>query len=365
MTHTFFAPGRVNLIGEHLDYNGGAVLPAALNIGVKLTCTPRTDNVIELSSHTHPYAMQWNLADAISYNPSHQWCNYPLGIIQGLLADNTNITGWHLHYESNLPEGSGLSSSAAVEVVTAYALLTLNRQNINPVWLATFCKQVENEFIGVQCGIMDQYSISLGKQNNALLLDCATLTHQYIPFYLDEYRLLVMDTKKPRSLIHSKYNERKAECEEALKIIQASQPGVKHLCDASVSHLQLLHNDVLYKRAKHVITETLRVKESVKALKHNDLSTFGRLMNASHASLQTDYEVTGAELDALAISAQNTKGCLGARMTGAGFGGCAIAIVHHQYTGPFTAAVTAQYNRATGLNCEIYECLIGDGVKMI
>lgn len=361
----YFAPGRVNLIGEHLDYNGGLVMPAALTIGIKLTVTPLTGNYLVLRSVTHAFELRFDLADEIMYNKTYQWANYPLGVIAHLQKEGYTIPACELLYESNLPEGSGLSSSAAVEVVTAFALLQQQNVQVDLVWLANFCKQVENEFIGVQCGIMDQYSVALGKKDNALLLDCTRLHHQYIPFELGDYRLVVMDTLKPRSLIHSKYNERKAECEEALRILQGAKPELRNLCEASPVLIDLLTDETIRRRAKHVITENLRVKESTRVLEMNDLSTFGRLMNASHVSLRDDYEVSGPELDNLVETAQQIKGCLGARMTGAGFGGCAIAIVHSSMLEQFTAVVSSTYQSTVGHACNLFVTDIGDGVKMI
>lgn len=373
----YFAPGRINLIGEHLDYNGGLVLPAALTIGVKATLTMRNDDKIKLSSATHPFSLEINTTDEIVYDVANDWTNYPLGVIKYLRQEGYEIPACDIVYDSNMPEGSGLSSSAAVEVLTAFALLDLTssppwrRVGVGNtpltgdgplVWLANLCKQVENEFIGVNCGIMDQYSVALGKRDNAILIDCAELTHQYIPIDLEDYKLMVMNTNKPRKLVNSKYNERRAECEEALKKIQAWKPDVKHLCECSISDVYSLTDDVLQRRAKHVISEHLRVKESVKMLRFNDLSTFGRLMNASHNSLCDDYEVTGLELDTLAETAQEVKGCLGARMTGGGFSGCAIALVHSSAIPQFIDTVSARYLSVTGIACDIYESEIGDGV---
>jgi galactokinase len=361
MTKTYFAPGRVNLIGEHLDYNGGLVLPAALTIGITATYTKRTDDKIVLRSATHPFQKEFDLNDPIQFDAANDWTNYPLGIINQLKKEGHFVSGCEILFNSNLPEGSGLSSSAAVEVLTGYVLLSQTEQNINLPWLANLCRQVENNFIGVKCGIMDQFAVAMGKHDHAILLNCSTLEHNYVHFELNNYRLLVLDTKKPRSLIHSKYNERKSECDEALRILQATS-SIQHLADAPMSQLDLLKDPIIKKRARHVITESLRVKESIKALRFNDLSTFGRLMNASHASLKNDYEVTGKELDVLAEEAQLLKGCLGARMTGAGFGGCAIALVHHDSIAEFKHVLAFKYHAATGLNCEIYESQIGDGV---
>lgn len=359
----YFAPGRVNLIGEHLDYNGGLVLPAAISLGVKLNYQPRSDEQIIFRSATHPFTTSVNISDELEYAATQDWANYPIGIIHHLKAEGISLKGCELTYESNLPEGAGLSSSAAVEVITAFALLSQSQSRINKVWLANFCKEVENNFIGVKCGIMDQYAVALGKKDYALLIDCNELTHDYIPVELNDYRLVIMNTQKPRSLIHSKYNERKAECEEALKKIKSVKPETENLANASPVYLDIIGDELLRKRAKHVVTENLRVKESVKALRYNDLSTFGRLMNASHASLRDDYEVSGIELDTLVEEAQKTSGCLGARMTGAGFGGCAIAIVHETAIDAFTQKVSDKYNAVTGLQCRMYIAETADGVK--
>ncbi len=358
----FFAPGRVNLIGEHLDYNGGLVLPAAITLGITLTYTPGNDHRIILKSATHSFVKEISTDDEIEFNPGNDWTNYPLGIIEQLREENHAVPAGELFFESNLPEGAGLSSSAAIEVLTAFTLLSQTESNINRVWLANFCKQVENEFIGVQCGIMDQYAVALGKRDNAMLLDCAAFKHQYIPFELGDYRLVIMNTKKPRSLIHSKYNERRSECDEALKEIRNSKSDIQNLCDTEIIWLDILRDENLKRRARHVITEQLRVKEAVNVLRVNDLSAFGRLMNASHASLKNDYEVTGSELDTLVEAAQKIKGCLGARMTGAGFGGCAIAIVHSSAMENLKDIVSEEYFSKTGLSCEIYEAEIGSGV---
>jgi len=361
MTKTYFAPGRVNLIGEHLDYNGGLVLPAALTIGITAQFIKREDNKIILRSATHAFHKEIDLQDPLEYDPKNQWTNYPLGIVHQLKKEGHFIPGCEISYSSNLPEGSALSSSAAIEVLTAYVLLSQSESNINLPWLAGFCKQVENEFIGVQCGIMDQFAVALGKANHAILLNCSNLDYSYVHFELNNYSLLILDTKKPRSLIHSKYNERKSESDEALRILQTTS-SIQNLAEASIPQLELIKDEVIKKRARHVITESLRVKETVKSLRFNDLSTFGRLMNASHASLKNDYEVTGKELDVLAEEAQQLKGCLGARMTGGGFGGCAIALVHQDAIAEFKHILAFKYKAATGLNCEIYESQIGDGV---
>lgn len=361
----YFAPGRVNLIGEHLDYNGGLVLPAALTLGVELALLPRNDGKIQLSSPTHSHTLEIDVSDDIAFQTENDWCNYPLGIIAQMKKEGYAVPSCELIYNSNLPEASGLSSSAAIEIVTAFALLSQTTSRIDLVWLANFCKQVENEFIGVQCGIMDQYAVALGRQSHALLIDCAALKHDYIPFETGDYALLIMNTNKPRSLVLSKYNERKAECEEALRVIQTTTSDIKNLCEVVPHAIQQITDEIIYKRARHVVTENLRVKEAIKALQVNDLSTFGRLMNASHQSLAADYEVSGVELDTMVHAAQQVKGCLGARMTGAGFGGCAIALVHTTKMEELVNKVGEVYIKHTGLMASFYQTEIGDGVSAL
>lgn len=361
----YFAPGRINLIGEHLDYNGGWVLPAAIHLGITLTYTPRNDNQITLQSSGHTLRKEIYINDHIEFSADNGWTNYPLGVIEQLKNEGRSVQGCDLYFESNLPEGSGLSSSAAIEIVTAFGLLSQTESNIDLVWLANFCREVENNFIGVQCGVMDQYAVALGRKQHALLIDCHQIKHRYIPFETSDYRLMVMDTKKPRSLIHSKYNERKQECEEAYRLLKMSNSTTETLADIDMAWIDTLQNEVLKKRARHVVTEQLRVKEAEKILALNDLSTFGRLMNASHASLKNDYEVTSIELDTLAETAQQVKGCLGARMTGAGFGGCAIALVHASTVTNFIKTVSEKFLEVTGTNCQIYETEISNGVNQI
>jgi galactokinase len=361
----FFAPGRVNLIGEHLDYNGGLVLPAALTMGITATYVKRNDNRILLKSTSHELVKEIAADESIEFNTANDWTNYPLGVIEYLRRENFHLPACEISFSTTLPEGSGLSSSAAIEVLSAYMLLAQSGDSINPVWLANFCREVENDFIGVKCGIMDQYAVALGKKHHALLINCAALRHQYIHIELGDYRLVIMDTRKPRSLIKSKYNERKQQCEEALRLIRYAKHDIEHLADAGLLWLDVLADEQLKKRARHVITENLRVKQAVKVLEQNDLEAFGKLLNSSHESLKHDYEVTGPELDLLVETAQRVKGCLGARMTGAGFGGCAIALVHHSELEKFTKQVSEEYLTRTGITCAIYQSEIGDGVRNI
>ncbi len=365
MAISYFAPGRVNLIGEHLDYNGGPVMPAALTLGVKLTVEPREDDKLILRSSTHEQVFELSVQDELAYSTAMDWANYPLGVIATLKKMNVPVKGMALFFESDLPQGTGLSSSAAVEVVTAFALLQQAHIDMPLKDIALLCQRVENEYIGVQCGIMDQYAVALGKQDHALLLDCAKLEHQYVPVELDAYRLIIMNTNKPRSLIQSAYNERKQQCEDALAIIRQTKPELANLASADLRDLKLISDSVLYRRVRHVLCETARVRESMKALKYNDLFAFGKLMNASHASLKEDYEVTGPEQDAIAETAQHIQGCLGARMMGGGFGGCAIAIVEKGAVERFVQEVGDKYLAKTGYKASFYDCEIGDGVRIL
>ena len=364
----YFAPGRVNLIGEHIDYNGGLVMPIALNIGIKALYTKNDNNTISLTSSTHPDLIEFAVEDIpTKYESTSNWCNYPIGVLSTLQKQGLAISGFDLRFESNLPEGSGLSSSAAIEVLTAYILMNQAGIKINLPDLAVLCQKVENNFIGVKCGIMDQFAVANGKKDHAILLNCNTLDYEQIPFDLDSYALLVINSKKPRSLIKSAYNERKAESEAALKILidAGKLHDGQYLVDAEMEDLSIISDAIIRKRARHVVSENIRVKHATRALRMGDLYTFGRLMNASHQSLKEDYEVSGIELDTLAETAQNIDGCLGARMTGAGFGGCAIALVKNTSIGSFTRILSDRYHAVTKLQCEIYECKAEDGVRLL
>lgn len=357
----YFAPGRVNLIGEHLDYNGGLVMPCAIDLGISATVTNHSEGEIKFTSEAHANEFHFQISALPESQPKNEWSNYPLGIFKHLQNEGLNLPSIAISFASNLPEGSGLSSSAAIEVLTAYIVQDLLEIQIDRKRLAQFCQKVENEFIGVQCGIMDQFAVANGKKEHALLLDCNTLNFEHIPFELDNYSLLILNSKKPRSLIKSAYNERKASCDEALRIIQQHTP-IQNLAQAGMEHLSLLKDNEINQRARHVISEQLRVNLSKKMLENGDLFTFGKLMNASHASLKYDFEVSGFELDTLAETAQELPGCLGARMTGAGFGGCAIAIVKKESIPAFSEVVATSYSKATGTNCEVYETFASDGV---
>ena len=359
----FFAPGRVNLIGEHIDYNGGYVFPAALTIGITVLWRSNEKGTITLSSLNATGETQVAIEGNILFDKKDGWANYPKGVFQYLKKEGYTLKGGEMLFYSNLPDGAGLSSSAAIEVVTAYAMLSVTGvPAIDLVWLARLCQQVENEYVGVNCGIMDQFAVANGKKLHAILLDCETLSYEWVPFEMKDYSLVIMNTNKRRELAESKYNERRAECEKVLEILNTKNK-YKNLCQASLAEMnELIKDPVLRRRAKHVITENQRVLESVAVLKVGKLVEFGKLLNASHASLQSDYEVTGAELDAIVEAAQKENSCLGARMTGAGFGGCAIALVKKDEIPTFIDHVGTAYTQATGIEPSFYSSSIGDGV---
>lgn len=364
----YFSPGRVNLIGEHIDYNGGLVMPIAIDLGIEGIFKKRFDKNAFLLAVGHEKRINFpihRLPD--KYDQDSDWGNYPIGVIRAIQQSGVKMEGFDLFFSSTLPEGTGLSSSAAIEILTAYILLNEFGGKIDLPQLAVMCQQVENEFIGVKCGIMDQFAVANCKKDHALLLDCNTLKHEHIPFELDDYALLVINSRKPRSLIKSAYNERKTESDAAVSILRAK--GVlaegQYLVDATMESVASISDEVIRRRARHVVSEHLRVKHAANALRMGDLHTFGRLMTASHTSMKEDYEVTGLEMDTLAITARHIDGCLGARMTGGGFGGCAIALVRKNAIQSFTDILSRRYETVTGLQCEIYVTQACDGVRAI
>jgi len=366
--YTFFSPGRVNLIGEHIDYNGGFVFPGALTIGIYGTVRYRNDNLIRMRSKNIDGEIIINLEEALEYKEEDNWGNYPKGVIKELLNRGHKIKGMDILFYSNLPDGAGLSSSAALEVLTGYIMLYLENDNfVDRVELSKLCQQVENKFIGVSCGIMDQFSVALGKKHNAILLNCDSLYYEYVPLNLEDASLVIMNTNKRRELADSKYNERRAECEEALKLINNSKNSkLNNLCEASLEDAHnYIKDEVIKRRAIHVITENERVKTAVHMLQKGDLKVFGELMTKSHQSLKEDYEVTGFHLDTLVAEALKVEGCIGARMTGAGFGGCAIALVENTKVEEFKNTVSREYEKNTGIKPDFYVSNIGDGVHLV
>jgi galactokinase len=367
MQQTFFAPGRINLIGEHIDYNGGLVLPIAINLGIVAKVRFRKDSTINIESAQLKKGLHIDLETETYEKRAVLWQNYPLGVFEYFKKNDLPISAADISLSSNLPIGGGLSSSAALEVLISFIMLSAAKHKLlnEKTKIAQFCQQVENEFVGVKCGIMDQFAVAKGKAKQAMLLNCDTLQNEYIPFDLqNEYTLVLMNTNKKRELADSKYNERKAECDAALLEIQQHK-NIDYLCEADISDVEKLKNNILQKRAKHVVSENKRVKKAVLALKNKKLKQFGQLMNESHESLKKDYEVTGFELDFLVEICQKNEACIGARMTGAGFGGCAIALVQKENAAAFAQKVKQKYDEKTGLSLDVYETTACEGVREI
>lgn len=366
----YFSPGRVNLIGEHTDYNGGMVFPCAITIGTYAAIKPRKDRRLRLFSNNFREKGMIEISlDHLIYEEKDAWANYVKGVLAYIeQAGNSLPYGFDLLVEGNIPSSSGLSSSASLEVLIAVIAKDLYDLSLDPITLVQLCQKAENEFIGVNCGIMDQFIIAMGKAEHALALDTATLHYRHVPIVLGDYRIVIMNTNKPRELVDSKYNERRAECEASLKELQ-HKTAISHLCDLNVEQLatyrHLIQDELRYHRVRHAVSEHARVKEAMEALTQNELERFGKLMNASHQSLRDDYEVSGKELDALVSSAWKQAGVLGARMTGAGFGGCAIALVHEQALDHFMSEVGNEYLNEIGYPCAFYVAQVGDGAGRI
>ncbi len=364
-TIQFFSPGRVNIIGEHIDYNGGLVMPIAIAQGIKAEVQFRTDNIIEISSKQIAGTATFNLAKTKeTAQKNNEWTDYVLGVIHYLQRENKAIDGCNIEISSNLPLGSGLSSSAALEVLIAYLLQYKQKNNIDLTELALFCQRVENEFVGVNCGIMDQFAVANGQKGKAMCLDCDTLDCQQIPFELGEYCLVLMNSKQPRELAGSAYNIRRAQCEQALAIIQEQQ-AVENLCAAQISDLEFLKDEVIYKRAKHVISEQQRVLQSVEALKQGNIPLLGKLLTASHISLDKDYEVSSEGLNLLVNTSIEQDICLGARLTGAGFGGCCIALVKKDAVNSFQEKIAEVYFERYRMYPDFYITNAEDGVRSL
>jgi galactokinase len=362
----YFAPGRVNLIGEHTDYNGGHVFPCALTIGTYAVARKRNDKTLRFySMNFEKLGVIETSVEDLTKKKEDDWANYPKGVIWTMQEKGYSIDqGMDVLYFGNIPNASGLSSSASLEVLTGFILIKLFGLNINMIDLALMSQYTENKFIGVNCGIMDQFVIAMGKKNNAIFLDTADLSYEYAPLELGDAKIVIMNTNKKRGLGESKYNERRSECETALADLQ-KVVNIKSLGELSEeqfeAHKSAIKNPLYATRAKHAVYENQRTIKAVEALKNNDLTLFGLLMNASHTSLQYDYEVTGLELDTVVNAAWKQEGVIGARMTGAGFGGCAVSIVKSGSVDKFTRNVGKEYKEKIGYEASFYVVEIGDG----
>lgn len=370
----FSSPGRVNLIGEHTDYNGGFVFPAALTVSSTVIVRPRNDRKINLAATDLPDRVQASLDDLEKYKDL-KWGNYQLGVADELEKAGYTLVGCDMLFHDTVPLGAGLSSSAAIEVATALALVTLSNEaqginkEIDMVELALICQKAENNYVGVNCGIMDQFASAMGKVDHAIFLNCKTLDYKWVPLNLEGYKIVIANTNKKRSLADSKYNERRSECEKGLEILQTALAEASCLGDISYAqfqqHKELIEDKVIRKRVEHVIAENDRVLRSVEALKNNNISEFGQLMIASHNSLRDLYEVTGKELDTLVEEALKIDGVIGSRMTGAGFGGCTVSIVRDDSVDEFIEKVGKSYKEQIGYEASFYVSEVGDGGREI
>lgn len=351
------APGRVNLIGEHTDYNDGFVLPVAIDRAVYVAASARADDRVTLVAADFGERVGFVL-DRIERDPAHAWSNYPRGVAWVLQSRGLRLSGMDAAIHGDVPIGAGLSSSAALEVATAKAMQTLSGFILADVELALAAQEAENRFVGMQCGIMDQFISVLGRRDHALLIDCRSLEHRAVPMPAG-YKVVVADTMRRRGLVDSEYNRRRAQCEEGVRLLRQRLGGIAALRDVTPAQLEE-HREVLpeviYRRCRHVVRENERVLEAVAALGASDAATFGRLMLQSHASLRDDYEVSSPELDFLVDAALDIGGAVGARMTGAGFGGCIVSLVRQGAVGPFAEELQRRYSEWSGVVPEIYVC---------
>ncbi|HJP90383.1 MAG TPA: galactokinase [Pyrinomonadaceae bacterium] len=360
----FRAPGRVNLIGEHTDYNDGFVMPAAIDFFTWVKVSPLEQRNLQIYSENFGDEIEVDLDDP-NLAPRGHWSDYPIGVTVMLERAGHRLHGARLRIRGEVPIGSGLSSSAAIEVATACALVANSNLKIDARELALLCQRAENEFVGARVGIMDQFVSLFGQAQKALLLDCRSLDFRLLPLP-DNVRLLICNTMVKHELASSAYNERRAQCEAGVKHLAQFLPNVTALRDVTFAQLEQFGKDlpdVIYRRCRHVVTENARVLAAANALEHSDLHEFGRLMAESHQSLRDDYEVSCEELDLMVELARKIEGVYGARMTGGGFGGCTVNLVREENVEEFRAEVGRQYEQITRLKPEIYICSASNGAE--
>ena len=362
----YFAPGRVNMIGEHTDYNGGHVFPCALTIGTYAAVKKRTDRKLRFySMNFEKMGVVESSLDDLTPSDAAGWTNYPKGVMWAFAERGMKMDcGLDIVLNGNIPNGSGLSSSASLEVLTGFYLRDLFGFDVTNVDLALIGQYSENNFNGMNCGIMDQFASAMGKKDNTIFLDTADLSYQYAPLVLDGAKIIVTNSNVKHSLVNSAYNERRSECERALEELK-TVVDIKGLGDLSEEQFEAdkdaIKDDIRKKRAKHAVYENQRTIRAVEALKNNNLKEFGELMNASHVSLRDDYEVSCDEIDVLVEEAWKVDGVIGSRITGGGFGGCTVSIVKDEAVDTFKEKVGAAYKERVGKNADFYVVEIGDG----
>ena len=372
-TRTYFSPGRVNLIGEHIDYNGGMVLPVAISLGTYAVVAKRSDRLVRMISlNFEAQGIVSFSLDDIVYDAEKDWGNYPMGVFHTLSQMGYEAThGLDVLFYGDLPNGAGLSSSASIEVLTATIAKDFYGLTITPVEIARLCQISENQFNGVNCGIMDQFSIAMGKKDHAVLLNCDTLAYEHVPAAIGDYRIVIINTNKKRGLVDSAYNQRRKECESAFEALKHAYKGrpIKALCDLTpiefLSVSENLNDPSVYKRAYHAVVENYRTLKSKEALSEGNLIAFGEWMYSSHESLKHNFEVSCDELDVVVSICRTLRGVIGARMTGAGFGGCAIALVHSAHLQTVTQYIAEQYAKRTGLTASFYIAEISGGTHRV
>lgn len=366
---SFFAPGRVNLIGEHTDYNGGHVFPCALDLGTYLIGRKRSDNILNFySENMKDMGVITSSLDELTYDAEADWTNYPKGVIWAMKEDGYEIgTGMDILIYGNIPGGSGLSSSAALEVATAVAIRGLYQiPELSLVEIAKICQYSENNFNGCNCGIMDQFASAMGKKDHCIFLDTNDLTYQYVPLKLKDFKIVITNSKVKHSLVDSEYNKRRSECEAALTSLQKVVPATSlgGLTEAAFeTNHTIISDPVLIKRARHAVYENQRTIRAVKALNEGNILEFGQLMNESHRSLRDDYEVSCKEIDCLVELAWSLPDVIGSRITGGGFGGCTVSLVNTDGVDHFISYVGEQYQQQMGQQAEFYVIEIGDGAR--
>lgn len=366
------SPGRVNLIGDHIDYSGGLVMPMALDRGTRAVVFPRNDRVI--NGFSASFASQGVVSahlDDTGFDPAHGWFSYVLGVVDTAVAQGLEVpTGFDIYLLGNIPRGGGLSSSASVEMAAATALEELFGFGLSPTQWAVLAKDAENQYVGVSCGIMDQLSIARGREGHAIEMNCDTLDCDYVPMPMDRCSILIASTNHPRTLADSAYNDRRAAVDTARNLMATYRGSpVQHLVEVSLGEIDGARKELdeaeVTPFARHTVTEQARVKQAAEALRRGDLTGFGRLMGESHASLRDDFQVTGKHLDALAEAAWATPGVIGARMTGAGFGGCTVNLVELGAESAAAEEIASRYREATGIQPDLYQVSPADGAHVV
>jgi len=364
----FSAPGRVNLIGEHTDYNEGFVLPVAIDKKIIMLGQLREDRLVQVFDLVYKTKIKFSL-DSLTPLKKDTWANYLMGVMDEIQKAGYPLQGVNLVFTSNIPQRAGLSSSAALEVVTALTMAKLNSLEIEPVEMAHLCRRAENNFVGVACGIMDQYVSCLGQKNYALFIDCRSNDYELIPLKDPNYQIIICNSKVQRGLVDSEYNKRKEECKIATEFFKHKlNREIRALRDIAIDEYEKYQAqlpEIIARRARHVISENYRVQVGVQALREGNFSAFGQLMIESHRSLKNDYEVSCAELDLLVDLALKQEGVLGARMTGAGFGGCTVNLLKRDYVDVFKEKIKKEYKKITGINPDVYLTAPSGGAKVI